>query len=121
MSHGGARPGAGRKPGSKSKRTQKVAKAAVKSGISPLEYMLQVMRNSRADTKRRDDMAKAAAPFVHPRLATMAHTGPNGGPIQTVDLSKLSDDQLAALEPVLASLAAAGGVAGPGQGGAQEA
>lgn len=32
-------------------------------------------------------------------------TGANGGPIQTVDLSTLSDAQLAALEPVLVSLA----------------
>ena len=31
-------------------------------------------------------------------------TGPGGGPIQTVDLTKLSDAQLLALEPVLASL-----------------
>ena len=32
-------------------------------------------------------------------------TGPNGGPIQVVDMSALSDAQLAALEPVLSSLA----------------
>ena len=32
-------------------------------------------------------------------------TGPNGGPIQMVDMSGLSDAQLAALEPVLSSLA----------------
>lgn len=33
-------------------------------------------------------------------------TGRNGGPIQTMDLSLLSDAQLAALEPVLAAMAA---------------
>ena len=32
-------------------------------------------------------------------------TGPNGGPLQIVDMSGLSDAQLAALEPVLSSLA----------------
>ncbi len=32
-------------------------------------------------------------------------TGPNGGPIQMVDVSGLSDAQLAALQPVLSSLA----------------
>ena len=32
-------------------------------------------------------------------------SGPNGGPIQMVDMSELSDAQLAALEPVLARLA----------------
>lgn len=118
MPRGGKRPGAGRKMGSKSKRLAEITDGSLGRGITPLQYMLQVMRNSRADTKRRDDMAKAAAPFIHPRLATMAHTGPGGGPIQTVDLSKLSDDQLAAIEPVLASLAAAGGAAGSGESGA---
>ena len=33
-------------------------------------------------------------------------TGPNGGPLQIVDMSGLSDAQLSALESVLASLAA---------------
>ena len=31
-------------------------------------------------------------------------TGPNGGPIQMVDMSRLSDEQLAALQPVLQAL-----------------
>ena len=35
-------------------------------------------------------------------------TGPNGGPIQVVDMSALSDTQLAALEPGLSSLAVRG-------------
>ena len=48
------------------------------------------------------------------------HTGPNGGPIQVVDLSKLSDDQLAALEPVLAATAGSDGASGPGEGGEAE-
>ena len=49
-------------------------KAAGK-GITPLEYMLKVMRNSKADQSRRDDMAKAAAPYVHPRLSAVDHSG----------------------------------------------
>ena len=32
-------------------------------------------------------------------------TGPSGGPVQMVDVSGLSDAQLAALEPILARLA----------------
>jgi hypothetical protein len=31
--------------------------------------MLAVIRDEQADLQRRDDMAKAAAPHVHPRLA----------------------------------------------------
>ncbi|NTG07238.1 terminase small subunit [Rhizobium rhizogenes] len=37
------------------------------------------------------------------------HTGANGGPIQTVDLSKLSDDEFNRLESILGSLAFDGG------------
>ena len=42
-------------------------------------------------------------------------SGANGGPIQTVDLTRATDDQLAALEAVFGPLAAAGGDAGADQ------
>jgi hypothetical protein len=35
-----------------------------------LGYMLRVMRDPDATEKRRDDMAKAAAPFLHSKLTT---------------------------------------------------
>ena len=35
--------------------------------------MLQVMRDEEAETSRRDEMAKAAAPFLHSRLAAVEH------------------------------------------------
>jgi hypothetical protein len=44
-------------------------------------------------------------------------TGKNGGPIQTFDYSKLTDEQLSQLEPILAALATAGGNAGGDQSG----
>ncbi len=69
--HGGKRAGAGRKPGSATTKTREIANAAAAAGLSPLEYMLQVMRDGRADDKRRDEMAKAAAPYVHPRLSSI--------------------------------------------------
>ena len=37
------------------------------------------------------------------------HTGPNGGPIQTVDLTNVTDDQLNALEAIFGPLATASG------------
>ena len=70
---GGKRPGAGRKKGIVSKvrlAVQERAKIAGTEGETPLEYMLRVMRTSE-DVKRRDAMAIAAAPFVHPRLASI--------------------------------------------------
>lgn len=109
MGRGGKREGAGRKPGSVNKATVKREREIARSGLTPLEYMLKVMRNSKADNSRRDDMAKAAAPYVHPKLSTTQHTGPGGGPIQTVDLTKLGDEQLDQLEAILGPLALAGG------------
>lgn len=91
-SHGGRRPGAGRKKGGANKRTREIADRAASDGITPLEYMLQVMRTEPspdlpeaqqvAAMMLRFDAAKAAAPYIHPRLAAVEHSGPEGGPIQ---------------------------------------
>lgn len=39
-------------------------------GMTPLEYMLMVMRDDAVDPVRRDRMAIAAAPFVHAKIDT---------------------------------------------------
>lgn len=97
----------GRQKGSLNKATARREREIAKSGITPLEYMLKVMRNPKASDDRRDDMAKAAAPYVHPKLASMQHTGPKGGPMQmqTVDLTNASDEHLAALKAIFGPLA----------------
>ena len=82
MARGGARPNAGRKKNTPNKASAAREARVAASGITPLDYMLQVMRDADADPKRRDDMAKAAAPFVHPRLAQVEHSGKDGGPIE---------------------------------------
>lgn len=73
MASGGFRPTAGRPKGSKAPKAKpiKVAadikKAARQSGMTPLDYMLTVMNDSKADDERRDRMAVSAAPYVHAR------------------------------------------------------
>ncbi len=37
----------------------------------PLDYMLSVMRDANAEPKRRDAMAMAAAPYLHPKLSAV--------------------------------------------------
>jgi hypothetical protein len=37
--------------------------------------MIRVMRDSAVSIERRDDMAKAAAPYLHARLAAIEHQG----------------------------------------------
>jgi len=49
--------------------------AALDAGVSPLEFMLQVMRNVAEEAPRRLDAAKAAAPYLHARLSAVEHSG----------------------------------------------
>lgn len=73
--NGGARPGSGRKPGATNKRTAELVKAAEAGGIMPLDYMLSIMRNPEADKDMRMDAAKAAAPYLHAKLASIEVNG----------------------------------------------
>ena len=61
----------GRKKGIANKRTREIADAAIAQGLTPLEYMLAVLRDETVEPERRDEMAKAAAPYLHPRLAAI--------------------------------------------------
>ncbi len=40
-------------------------------GLTPLEHMLAVMRDPETPPQRRDDLAKACAPYMHARLAAV--------------------------------------------------
>jgi hypothetical protein len=66
---GGVREGAGRKRGLPNKKTLAQLTGAAIAGEMPLQYMLSVMRDPTVDDDRRDDMAKAAAPYLHPKLS----------------------------------------------------
>jgi hypothetical protein len=68
---GGKREGAGRKKGVPSRASAAREAAIAASGLTPLEYMLATMRDERQPVALRLDMAKAAAPYVHPRLASV--------------------------------------------------
>lgn len=74
---GGARKGAGRPKGAETRRTRLIAQQAAAEGVTPLEYMLRVMRDEsvspdpRVQAAReamRFEAAKAAAQYCHPRL-----------------------------------------------------
>ena len=79
---GGKRPGAGRPKGARNKRTEERVQQNLVKGKLPLEYMLDVMRNGSIPKERRDKMAIAAAPYLHPRLATHEVSGKGGGEIK---------------------------------------
>ena len=73
--HGGKRVGAGRRKGAQNQVNAAVREQALASGESPLDYMLRIMRDSKRDISIRNDMAKAAAPYLHPRLQAIEHSG----------------------------------------------
>lgn len=99
MARGGKRANAGRKTGSATKKTREIAEKAAENGQTPLEYMLDVMRSPMPkelaeklqDPKvklsvellsqlfgwhsMRFEAAKAAAPYMHPRLQTTTVKG----------------------------------------------
>lgn len=66
----GIKTGGGSRKGRPNKATAAKAAAIADSGLTPLDYLLDVMRNGE-DALQRMDAAKAAAPYVHPRLASL--------------------------------------------------
>lgn len=72
---GGKRVGAGRKPGAPNKASIARQKQIEESGLTPLAYMLAVMRDEKNDKLVRLDAANKAAPFVHPRLSAVEMSG----------------------------------------------
>lgn len=76
--HGGKRPGAGRKKGVPNKATQEQRQAIAESGLTPLEYLLSVVRDKEEERAVRMDAAHKAAPYVHPKLAAVDHTSSDG-------------------------------------------
>lgn len=84
MPRGGARPNAGRKKGVRNKLTTTQADfvaRSINSGLTPLEFMLEVLRDETKPFKDRFDAACHAAPYVHPRLAAVEHSGNQDAPL----------------------------------------
>ena len=89
MPRGGKREGAGRKTSSLTTKTREIAEKALSGELpanldyqtaTPLEVMLQAMRFF-AGQGHLDEAAKVArhaAPYIHPRLASVEHTGADG-------------------------------------------
>jgi len=78
--NGGVRQGAGRPAGTLNRRSVEIL-ASVAEGLSPIEYMLGIMRNEEASAEDRSWAAEKAAPYFHPRPAPMPR-------LVTLDLPK---------------------------------
>lgn len=61
----------GRPKGARNRKTVEQAEAVKASGLTPLDYLLSILRDTQKGEDVRIDAAKAAAPYVHPRLANI--------------------------------------------------
>lgn len=91
---GGKRPGAGRKPGAVSKAKRELAEMAKEHAEQALAVLAQIMVNGESDAAR-----VSAANSILDRgfgrpFQALHHSGPDGGPIATVDATKLSTETL---------------------------
>jgi hypothetical protein len=82
-------PGAGRRPGSRNKRTNEIEKQVALTGKTPLEVMLEAMRShyEAGNLDKAAAFAKDAAPYVHPRIANIEVSGNPDAPIEIRDMT----------------------------------
>ncbi len=71
----------GRPKGSPNKVTARREAEIAASGLTPLEYMLDVMRDEKAAPEDRQWAAVNAAPYVHPRIQPIVYRGDEGKPV----------------------------------------
>jgi hypothetical protein len=97
MIKGGARPGAGRKPGQPNKKKAAEIARAARKGMLPHEFLAAVARGETIDghTPTFDERVAAAAqaaPYFAAKMSTS-----NVSVRRITDIGQLSDDELAAL------------------------
>lgn len=78
----------GRKPGAKNKFSKASIVELAKTAVTPLEFMLSVMNSKKNPLPMRLEAARSAAPYVHPKLAQVSHTGSINSELNV----KLSDE-----------------------------
>lgn len=71
---GGAMPGAGRPKGVPNKRTLEFQKKVEDSGLTPVEFLLQIMRDEDEELPVRMSAAEKVAPYVHAKLSSVTMT-----------------------------------------------
>lgn len=65
----------GRQKGTPNRATAAKAKEVAESGLAPLDYMLKILRDENETQENRMWAAEKAAPYVHPKLAAIEHSG----------------------------------------------
>ena len=86
MARGGKRVGAGRpakvKDGQGSRLSKQIRhRLSLTTGSTPLEFLLFIMQDTGEEVDRRMQAAIAAAPYVHPKLASVELKGNDAKPL----------------------------------------
>jgi hypothetical protein len=108
--HGGVRPGSGRPRGIANRMHREYREELLKEyPLQPLEYLLKALNQPVTKefpeiNPERLEAAKAAAPYLHPRMEVVPITmfeALGEGNKFTIDGSKLTDEELETLEKLL--------------------
>lgn len=75
----------GRQKGTLNRKNQEMQAKIEAEGITPLDYMLRLLRDDQQPRDMRFEAAKAAAPYIHPRLNATDHSGEIAMPLGGVD------------------------------------
>ena len=89
---GGARAGAGRKPGVLSQRAAMTQEIVAKYKITPLDFMMGVLNDESASRDDQKWASQAAAPYMHPRLSQVNATTDNKHSIDATEAASLTKD-----------------------------
>lgn len=101
----------GRGKGVKDRRTLAREAGIDTSGLTPLEFMLQVLRNPKSYNKEdRKWAADKAAPYIHRKMPIALEGGDPRKPITIVNADKLKDLSTTELESLVNMLTALGAV-----------
>lgn len=77
----GIKTGGGSRKGRPNRAPAAKAAAIAASGMTPLDFLLMVMRDAKHELSERLEAAKSVAPYVHPKLSSMELTGAGGAPL----------------------------------------
>lgn len=94
MAHGGKRTGAGRKPGAVSKAKRQLSEMAKGHAEMALSVLAEIAQNGEAESARVTAAVAILDRAYGKPPQSLEVSGPEGGPIATVDATKLSTEAL---------------------------
>jgi hypothetical protein len=87
----------GRQKGTRNRATITRERDVAASGLTPLEFLLSVMRDERNDLTSRIDAAAKCAPYVHPKLASVLSINVPASQVEESERQHLMQDIMAKL------------------------